>query len=461
MKPAIWWIRRDLRLKDNQALQAALVEHPSILPLFILDQHILSSSNERRNTFLYANLAALDRSLQKFGNHLVIRSGDPFEVLQHIMQECEADAIFAEEDFTPYALARDLRAKQRLPLHLAPGLTIQHPARVQKGDGTPFIVFTPYSKQWKEDISAISTVQKPIMQWNIPNLSSEPIPSFSSHPLFPEGEEEAEMRLTAFLSQQAASYHVQRDKVAESGTSRLSPYFHLGVLSIRSAYQQALRNLSSAKDNRTKQGLETWIEELIWREFYFMILYHFPAVAKGPFRERFSRVPWRDNEKEFDAWKNGETGYPIVDAGMRQLFATGWMHNRARMIVASFLCKDLLINWQWGEVWFNAQLVDGDLAANNGGWQWCAGCGTDAAPYFRVFNPVLQAQKFDPSGEYIRTWLPELRAVPDQYILTPWQMPPDVQANTQCMIGKHYPQPIVEHAFARQRALDAYSKIKN
>ena len=240
------------------------------------------------------------------------------------------------------------------------------------------------------------------------------------------------------------------------GTSRLSPYLRFGMISARQCAVAALEAMAAAPDEAARQGAETWLNELIWREFYMAILYHFPNVLQEAFRPELRAIPWSNDPAQFAAWCEGRTGYPVVDAAMRQLVETGWMHNRARMIVASFLVKDLLIDWRWGERFFMQHLIDGDPAANNGGWQWTAGVGTDAAPYFRVFNPTLQAAKFDPDGAYVRRWLPELARVPDKHIHAPWLMPLDVQRTAGCVIGQGYPAPIVEHGAARDRVLAAY-----
>jgi deoxyribodipyrimidine photo-lyase len=252
-------------------------------------------------------------------------------------------------------------------------------------------------------------------------------------------------------------YADQRNRMDLQGTSQLSPYLKFGMLSPRQAIIAAGSAIQDAPDAESRKGAETWLNELIWREFYISILYHFPFVLKSSFRESLRDIHWNNDRADFNAWCQGRTGYPIVDAAMRQLSQTGWMHNRARMIVASFLVKDLLIDWRWGEGWFMQHLVDGDPAANNGGWQWTAGTGTDAAPYFRIFNPILQSQKFDPAGEYIRRWVPEMAVLPDKYIHTPWQTPPELQKQLGCVIGKDYPPPIIDHSFARNRTLVAYN----
>jgi deoxyribodipyrimidine photo-lyase len=274
------------------------------------------------------------------------------------------------------------------------------------------------------------------------------------HVPFPPGEAEAQRRLAAFVTGPDASiyrYSVDRNRLDLDGTSQLSPYLRLGMLSTRQVVVAALNAMAAAPTSEAEKGAETWLNELIWREFYAAILYHFPHVRQRSFRPQYDAIPWRNDREEFAAWCEGKTGYPVVDAAMRQLLATGWMHNRARMITASFLVKDLLIDWRWGEKWFMQHLVDGDPAANNGGWQWTAGTGTDAAPYFRIFNPVLQSKKFDPHGDYIRRWVPELRNLNEKDIHAPWESAADVP---------RYPAPIVDHKFARERTLDAYKLAK-
>jgi deoxyribodipyrimidine photo-lyase len=290
-------------------------------------------------------------------------------------------------------------------------------------------------------------------------LQGLPIPAGAAAPPFPAGEAEALRRLRAFAGGSAAAIHrydEERNRLDREGTALLSPYLRFGMVSARRAAVAALHAMNHAPDTATRKGGETWLNELIWREFYMAILYHFPFVMEMAFREELREISWRDDRAGFDAWCAGLTGYPVVDAAMRQLEATGWMHNRARMIAASFLVKDLLIDWRRGEQFFMQRLVDGDPAANNGGWQWTAGVGTDAAPYFRIFNPSLQGAKFDPEGAYVRRWLPELARVPLNYLHTPWLMPLSEQVKAGCRIGRDYPEPNVDHALARDRTLAAY-----
>jgi len=407
---SIWWIRRDLRLTDNATLQAALEVGP-VIPVFIIDPAFARSS-PRRKDFLYEGLHALDRDLRERGSNLVIRRGKPGGALRQLLNEADAEVIFAEEDFTPYAVRRDREIARNLPVQWVQGQTIHHPTNVLKADGKPYTVFTPYSKAWKAKLPASIKVYPAPEKINTPpGIGSEPLPRFKVSPSFAAGEQEALVRLEEFTHQRIYSYGKDRNRMDLAGTSSLSPYLHFGMLGLRQAVSAARRAMAEAKNEMTKRSAELWLNELTWREFYIQILFHFPYVGERAFNPSLANIAWRNDESEFEAWKDGRTGVPIVDAAMRQLKEIGWMHNRARMIVASFLVKDLLIDWRWGERHFMDELLDGDTAANNGGWQWTAGTGTDAAPYFRIFNPVLQSTKFDPNGEYIRKWIPELRGV--------------------------------------------------
>jgi len=417
---SMWWIRRDLRLTDNAALHSAL-EADSVIPIFILDP-AFDSASARRKEFLYEGLHALDKDLRDRNSYLVIRKGRPLEVLRQLLQETGATQIFAEEDFTPYARKRDAEIEHHLPLTLIHGQTVHHPNSVLKADGKPYTVYTPYSKVWKAKLPAKIDLYSAPEKINTPsNIKSEHLPNYKVSPLFVAGEKEALVRLEEFLFKRIYSYGEDRNRMDFDGTSSLSPYLRFGMLGLRQAVSAAQQAMVEARGEESKKNAEIWLNELIWREFYIQILYHFPYVAKTPFNPALANIPWRNDESEFQAWKDGRTGVPIVDAAMRQLKEIGWMHNRARMIVASYLVKDLLIDWRWGEAWFMENLLDGDPAANNGGWQWTAGTGTDAAPYFRIFNPVLQSAKFDPNGDYIRRWIPELRSVETKDIHAPWK----------------------------------------
>ena len=442
----IWWIRRDLRLEDNKTLHQALKD-PPVLPVFILDPLLISSAPERRLSFLFQNLEHLRADLRKKGADLIIRRGKPVEVLGALLEETGATQIIAEEDYTPYARLRSVLVGGCLPLKLVQGQLGMHPLAALKPNGKPYQVYTPYKKNWLALQSQIPLLPAPKKIPTIPDLQSEEIPPGNEDPSFPPGEAAARDRLSAFLTGKVENYHQDRDRMDRDGTSKLSPYFHFGVLGLRTGYHYALKTINSGSGG---EGMQTWLEELIWREFYINIMFHFPEVRTQNFRSKYDAIQWRNRPEDFEAWKAGLTGFPIVDAGMRQLRETGWMHNRARMITASFLVKHLLVDWRWGERWFWECLLDGDLAANNGGWQWVAGTGTDAAPYFRIFNPLIQSKKFDPEGTYIRRWVPELRDLDRVAVHAPWEK--SVQVNG-------YPDPIVEHKYARERALIAYKSI--
>jgi deoxyribodipyrimidine photo-lyase len=443
--PAIWWIRRDLRLTDNAALHAAL-EADSVIPIFIIDP-AFSSCSTRRKDFLYEGLHALNKELRGRHSHLIIRNGKPIEVLHQLLRETNSDVIFAEEDFTPYARKRDKQIACQLPLQLVHGQTVHHPMDVLKKDGNPYTVFTPYSKMWKAKLpTSIRLYPAPEKIHTSTDVSSEPLPGFKASPLFPAGEQEALVRLEEFLHQRIYVYGEDRNRMDLDGTSALSPFLHFGMLGLRRVVSVARQAMVEARNEASKRSAETWLNELIWREFYIQILFHFPHVSETAFNPALANIAWRNDESEFEAWKEGQTGVPIVDAAMRQLKEIGWMHNRARMIAASYLVKDLLIDWRWGEKHFMEELLDGDKAANNGGWQWTAGTGTDAAPYFRIFNPVLQSAKFDPNGDYIRKWIPELRNVEAKDIHAPWEKGIKV---------KGYPErPIIERD--KERTMMAY-----
>jgi deoxyribodipyrimidine photo-lyase len=470
MATALWWVRRDMRLADNRALTAALSLAGRVIPVFVLDPLLLAApdAGPQRVAFLLGGLRALDGALRDRGSRLIVRRGDPPHELARLRSETGAEAIFAEEDYWPYARSRDAQVGRTLPLHLVGGLTLYPPEATLKADGTPYTVFTPFSRKWRSlpPPQAGEVLPTPGQISTPAEVDSLPIPeepAFSPAVPFPPGEAEAQRRLSAFVDGEEKAiyrYGEGRDRLDLDETSHLSPYLRFGMLSTRQVVITARRAIEAAPDAQARTGAQTWLNELIWREFYQTILYHFPHVLEQSFRPDLQSIAWENDTAAFAAWRAGRTGYPVVDAGMRQLARTGWMHNRARMIVASFLVKDLLVDWRWGERHFMLHLVDGDAAANNGGWQWAAGTGTDAAPYFRVFNPVLQSHKYDPNGDYVRRWVPELTGVPDRFIHAPWKMPPDGQRAAGCLIGRDYPAPIVEHAWARERALAAYRTRK-
>lgn len=459
MTTTIWWIRRDLRLHDNIALQTALAGTTAVYPLYILDPVLWQSDyvGPKRLAFLLDGLRALDHDLRQCGSRLLLRHGRPETVLPQVAAETGAVRVVAEADHSRYAKQRDGRLASQIPLQLVGSPAIHPPGSVLKKDTTPYTVFTPFSRTWqalplprrRNLLPAPSHIPTPA------DIASDMIPTApvlpSSVP-FVAGEAEAQRRLAQFLQGGITGYASNRDVMGDAGTSELSPYLRFGMVSGRETAVCTLETI--ARNPVARAGAESWLNELIWRDFYLHILHHFPHVSQGSFRPQWDAIHWRNDPAEFAAWCAGETGYPVVDAAMRQLNTTGWMHNRARMIVASFLVKDLLIDWRWGEKYFMQQLVDGDPAANNGGWQWAAGTGTDAAPYFRIFNPVAQGKKFDPTGLYVRRWLPELANVPNAYLHEPWTRGSGVH------LGKTYPRPIVDHQHARQRTLAAYAQAK-
>jgi deoxyribodipyrimidine photo-lyase len=472
----IWWLRRDLRLGDNQALAEALKHGTCVVPTFVLDPVLLASSyvGDKRVAFLFDGLRALDADLRTRGSYLTVRSGHMVTALAALMRETGAETVCAERDISPYATRRDADVAGALPLQLTGGLTLHPPEVVRKADGDPYAVYTPYSRAWRAlpMPDAAELINAPYEIPTPAGILSEPMPApvrRDHHSVvpqhFPAGEAEARRRLRTFAQAAIYTYGEVRDRMDIDGTSALSPYLRFGMISARHAIVTALEAIEAVGEGKRQgssagTGAETWLNELIWREFYVSILANFPEVRQHSFREAYRDLRWHNDRQAFAAWQNGRTGYPIVDAGMRQLLATGWMHNRARMIVASFLTKDLLVDWRWGERHFMQHLIDGDPAANNGGWQWTAGTGTDAAPYFRIFNPVTQGERYDPQGTYIRRWVPELAHVSDAAIHRPWLMSHEAQRQAACIIGADYPAPIVDHAMARERALAAYAQAR-
>ncbi len=466
METAIWWIRRDLRLGDNQALTKAVSSADLVIPVFVLDPKLIDSPNAspKRLAFLWEGLAQLDTDLRARGSKLLIRKGEPLETLSILVRDNGVKQLFAEADFSPYAQSRDAQVARELSLELVGGPSVSHPEAVLKSDGTPYVVYSPYMRAWKSryQLHADQLLPAPDAVNTPLNIESEPLIEkelLSSGIDFESGEAAAKRKLMDFTSGAEAGvyrYAELRSRLDLNGTAQLSPYLRFGMISARHCFLAAQEAVRQAPDEQSRRGAETWLNELIWREFYIAILYHFPTVLSRSFRGDLRKISWRNDPSEFSAWCEGLTGYPVVDASMRQLLEMGWMHNRGRMIVASFLVKDLLVDWRWGENFFMEHLIDGDPAANNGGWQWTAGTGTDAAPYFRVFNPVLQGKKFDPQGKFIRSWVPELAGVPDKFIHTPWEMSKELQQQIGCVIGEDYPQPIVEHSFARERVLEVY-----
>lgn len=433
----LFWHRRDLRIQDNAGLYHALKDSHPVLPLFIFDTDILDKLEDKtdaRVQFIHEEIQRIHRELKTYGSSILVRVGRPVEVWQQLVEEYDINKVFTNRDYEPYAKERDQKIRNMLEEKDVSWADYKDHVvfdrdEVVKADGDPYVVFTPYSRVWKKKFQARMTRQGdrelsfffkeyPNQDYVSNYFQCKPIelPSLENLGFSPSAINIPSREVPRKLIR---TYDETRNYPAEPGTSRLGIHFRFGTISIRE------------KAHRAQILNETFLNELIWRDFYAQILDHFPHVVEGPFREKYNYIPWRNNEEEFKKWCDGQTGYPIVDAGMRELNATGFMHNRVRMIVASFLTKHLLIDWRWGEAYFASKLLDFDLASNNGGWQWAAGSGTDAAPYFRIFNPHSQTAKFDKQKRYIREWVPEFN--------TP-----------------EYPTPMVDHKMARERCLTAY-----
>lgn len=475
MKRIAWWIRRDLRLADNLTLQQARSDGDAVIPVFILDPRLLNSPRlaPARRQFLFDSLADLDAGLRSRGSYLVVRAGDPVAELTRLVGETGAEAVYFHRDVTPFARRRDARALRALETMgartaVVDDLYLAAPEQVLKPDDSPYTVFTAYRRRWEERVALpprVPASNRIATPQGIPSLDL-PGHGLALNPAFaPGGEREAHRLLHSFVRRASGlrRYGENRNALALDSTSHLSPHLHFGTISARELVRTA-QNMTAALSPQALlnpgpgSNVSLWIGELVWRDFFAQVLWHYPAAACGSFRREYDNLPWENDANLFQAWREGRTGYPVVDAGMRELVARGWMHNRARMIVASFLAKDLLIDWRWGERHFLQHLVDGDLASNNGGWQWAAGTGTDAQPFFRIFNPVAQGERFDAEGRYVRRWVPELARVPAEYIHRPWTMPPEVARAAGVAIGREYPAPIVDHSIQRERALALYGR---
>jgi deoxyribodipyrimidine photo-lyase len=476
--PSLVWFRLDLRLADHPALTAAVRRGGPVIPVFIwapAEDGDWPPGGASR-WWLHQSLSALAAALERRGSRLVLRQGASLVTLRALVRETGAGAVFWNRRYEPALIARDKQVKEALR---ADGLEVEsfnsallfEPWTVANRAGRPFQVFTPF---WRHCLDqpdppapdpAPESLPAPV-QWPksepLAALALEPRPDWAGglRAAWQPGEAGAAANLQGFLERTFAEYAVLRDRPDQPGTSRLSPHLHFGEIGPRQVWQAvkalaARRGLPSAAWRGGR-----FLAELGWREFAHHLLFHFPHTPAAPLREEFARFVWRRNPAGLKAWQRGRTGYPIVDAGMRELWRTGWMHNRVRMIAASFLVKDLLVDWREGARWFWDTLVDADLAANTLGWQWTAGCGADAAPFFRIFNPVTQGQKFDPQGEYVRRWVPELAHLPAEWIHQPWAAPPEVLTRAGVVLGKHYPEPVVNHAIAREVALEALAKIR-
>lgn len=425
---AVFWFRRDLRLFDNVGLHQALQSGLPVMPLFIFDRNILDElpRKDARVHFIHQQVVAMNEELQEKGTRLQVEYGEPLEVWKSLLERYNVKQVFTNSDYEPYARDRDAKVAellegQGIPFRSFKDHLLVEPGQVLKDDGTPYTVFTPFSKRWRAVLTEADLRSFPSAlesrNW-FKQEAQEPIS------LAAMGFEPTDIRFPGktVSDELLKEYKQKRDYPAVHGTSKLSVHLRFGTISIRQLAQQAL------------DVSDTYLNELIWREFYAHILWHFPQVVHESFQKKYDSIPWRNSEADFERWCRGETGFPMVDAGMRQLNATGYMHNRVRMVVASFLCKHLLIDWRWGEAYFAEKLLDYELASNNGGWQWAAGTGTDAAPYFRIFSPDSQFKRFDPEGKYVLRWVPEYG--------TP-----------------AYPRPMIDQSFGRNRAIETFANV--
>lgn len=421
-KVNVFWFRRDLRLMDNTALNKALAGNLPVLPIFIFDTSILEflDKNDARVNFIYNCLTKIDEQLKKQHSSLCILKGKPMEVWEQLFKDYQIHAIYTNKDYEPYALERDrnvykLAQEHKAEFYRFKDQVIFEENEIVKADGKPYTVYTPYKNKW---LAAFKEMNLETENGSFDHFikQEKEIPSLAQI-----GFETSTIQVAEFNPKKIKDYGDHRDYPAIDHTTHIGPHLRFGTLSIR----QVILDLPEQSD--------VYLSELVWREFFMQILFHFPQVKNRNFKPKYDAIPWRNNEEEFAKWCNGQTGYPMVDAGMRELNATGHMHNRVRMITAGFLCKHLLIDWQWGEAYFAEKLLDYELAANNGNWQWAAGTGCDAAPYFRVFNPTTQIQRFDKDLVYIKKWIPELEEL-------------------------SYPKPMVDHKFARERAIDTYKQ---
>ncbi|MEW6719047.1 MAG: deoxyribodipyrimidine photo-lyase, partial [Thermodesulfobacteriota bacterium] len=465
MPPAtVVWLRRDLRLSDNPALAAAVARGGPVVAVWVHapEEEGESAPGGAARVFLHGALRSLSEALSARGGRLVLRRGPSAAALIGLAKETGADALFANRVRDPAFVSRDGRTvaalrENGIDARLFEDGVLFPPEPVRTSAGGPFRVFTPF---WRKCLS----LPPPSPPRSAPRAIPSSSPPPASLPLeelrllpsvpwdagirgaWPSGEEGAADRLSGFLDTALAAYPAGRDIPGEDGTSRLSPYLHFGCVGPRQVWHAVQSRAAVDAAPGMARGAEAFLRQLGWREFAHHLLTFFPETTRKPLRPEFASFPWRHDPDALAAWREGRTGYPVVDAGMRQLWASGWMHNRARMIAASFLVKDLLLPWREGAAWFLDTLADADLANNTLGWQWVAGCGADAAPYHRVFNPVLQGEKFDPQGAYVRAWIPELAALPDRWIHRPWDAPPSVLSRAGVAPGKSYPVPIVDHA---------------
>ncbi len=473
--PTIVWFRNDLRLADNPALNAA-AERGQVIPVYIWapEEEGDWPRGGASRWWLHQSLQSLSTDFAKRHARLVLRSGVSLDCLRELCEQTGAKSVFWNRRYEPAIIQRDKQIKEALReggvnAQSFNGSLLFEPWDIENKQGDPYQVFTPFWKACRaldadlDPRAAPETISSP-QQWpesdELTDWQLEPQIAWDTgmRETWAVGETAAQRRLHEFLDEAATDYKAERDQMGAQGTSCLSPYLHFGEIGPRQIWAE-VHALQSSRPVAEK-GATCFLSEIGWREFGYHLLYHFPQTTTQALQEKFRDFPWDEDQVQLRRWQRGQTGYPVVDAAMRQLWHTGWMHNRARMIVASFLCKHLLQPWQRGAEWFWDTLVDADLASNTLGWQWTAGCGADAAPYFRVFNPITQGEKFDPEGKYVRRWVPELAELPNKWLCRPWEAPTEVLAEAGVVLGKNYPEPIVEHSEARETALAAYEKIR-
>lgn len=475
-EPVIVWFRQDLRLSDNPALLAARDSDRPVLPVFILDLESPGAwaPGPASLWWLHHSLESLSRDLEETGARLWLGKGKADEIIPALAREVQASAVYWNRRYEPWAIARDSRLKSALKQDgvevrsFNAGLLIE-PWDISTNEGKPYRVYTPFWKSLKAkgdprapgprverlDFYGGAPESDALSDWNL--LPAKPDWAGGLRETWTPGEAGAHERLETFLDERIADYDSARNRPGTAGTSGLSAHLHHGEISPH----QVWHAVKARAGGSLSKGEDSFLSEIGWREFCYNLLYHFPEFPEENYQDKFDAFPWKENEDALTAWKKGLTGYPIVDAGMRQLWQTGWMHNRVRMIAGSFLVKDLMIDWRRGEDWFWHTLVDADLANNAAGWQWIAGSGADAAPFFRIFNPVSQGEKFDAQGRYVRRWVPELAGLPDAFIHKPWEADRETLRKAGVTLGKTYPRPIVDHKQARERALEAWNEIKD
>lgn len=476
---SIVWFRRDLRLADNPAICAAVEKGYPIIPLFIWapDEEKPWQAGSASKVFLFHSLIAFSEELDKLDSKLIIRQGNTLAELRALIKQCHVKAIYWNRYYEPQIIARDkiieetLREYSNLEVKSFNASLLYEPWQVKQKNDKPYKVFGPFwraclqkgepapplraprrlaiPKQWPYSLTAKNLELLPKIDW------TGDIVRF-----WTPGSIAAKSKLNTFVTKHLKEYKNGRDRPDQNLVSYLSPYLHFGQLSPNQIFYSVQNAVKKNRNGKFSDSALTYLKELGWREFAYHLLFHFPHITNNPLHKEYERFPWQFRKDYLKAWQKGKTGYPIVDAGMRQLWQLGWMHNRVRMIVASFLVKDLLISWQEGSKWFWDTLVDADLANNTLGWQWSAGCGADAVPYFRVFNPIVQGNKFDPKGDYIKKFVPELKKLPIEYIHTPWLASKTILLKADIELGRHYPKPIVDHAHARLKAIAAWKFLQ-